>query len=417
MHNDKHNHVPDAADLSARRVIQNSKDTAINTQLATNNIIAQSSIGVSQATAVHLPSTTSMARTIQRTRQATSQAPAVPLSLVELIIPDRYSKTRTGEDFLLFDSGSSVDRILIFSTRKNLQLLAQSRHWYSDGTFKVVPPLFDQLYTIHGVKYNNVIPSVFILMPNRRENTYERVFEAIKNLEPSLNPDSIMTDFEKAAINAFTSSFPSSNQRGCFFHFTQCIWRKIQTPECSEIRKKYIDDPDFALQIKMLAALAFIPPNDVIRIFDDLVESQFFDSNQQLLKPLIDYFLDNWIGMLQTRRRRRDPTFAIPLWNCHSSVIDGIPKTNNAVEGWHNAFSSLLSAHHPTIWKFIDGIQQEQSLNELKVNQYLAGVSPPISRRKYRNAAKKIMKIVEEYGQRDPIEYLSSIASNLKLNV
>jgi hypothetical protein len=203
----------------------------------------------------------------------TSQAPAVPLSLVELIIPDRYSKTRTGEDFLLFDSGSSVDRILIFSTRKNLQLLAQSRHWYSDGTFKVVPPLFDQLYTIHGVKYNNVIPSVFILMPNRRENTYERVFEAIKNLEPSLNPDSIMTDFEKAAINAFTSSFPSSNQRGCFFHFTQCIWRKIQTPECSEIREKYIDDPDFALQIKMLAALAFIPPNDVIRIFDDLVES------------------------------------------------------------------------------------------------------------------------------------------------
>ncbi len=110
-------------------------------------------------------------------------------------------------------------------------------------------------------------------MPNRRENTYERVFEAIKNLEPSLNPDSIMTDFEKAAINAFTSSFPSSNQRGCFFHFTQCIWRKIQTPECSEIREKYIDDPDFALQIKMLAALAFIPPNDVIRIFDDLVES------------------------------------------------------------------------------------------------------------------------------------------------
>jgi len=80
MHNDKHNHVPDAADLSARRVIQNTKDTAINTQLATNNIIAQSSTGVSQATAVHLPSTTSMARTIQRTRQATSQAPAVPLS-------------------------------------------------------------------------------------------------------------------------------------------------------------------------------------------------------------------------------------------------------------------------------------------------------------------------------------------------
>jgi hypothetical protein len=51
------------------------------------------------------------------------------------------------------------------------------------------------------------------------------------------------------------------------------------------------------------------------------------------------------------------------------------------------------------------------------VNQYLAGVSPPMGRKKYRDAAKRIMKIVEEYSQRDPIEYLSSIASNLKLNV
>jgi hypothetical protein len=355
-----------------------------------------------------------MGRTIQRARQGSSQAPS---SLVELIIPDLYSKTKTGEDFLLFDSGSSVDRILIFSTRKNLQLLAQCRHWYCNGTFEVVPPLFEQLYTIHGVKHNNVIPSVFILMPNRRESTYERVFEAIKNLEPSLNPSSIMTDFERAAINAFTSSFPSSNQRVCFFHFSQCIWRRIQTQECYEIHQQYINDPNLAMQIKMLAALAFIPPNDVIKVFDDLVENVFFDSNQQLLKPLIDYFLDNWIGMLHTRRRRRDPTFAISLWNCFSSVIDGIPKTNNAVEGWHNAFSSLLSAGHPTIWKFINIIQKEQSLNELKVNQYLAGVSPPMGRKKYRDAAKRIMKIVEEYSQRDPIEYLSSIASNLKLNV
>jgi hypothetical protein len=80
IHNDKHNHVPDAADLNARRIIQNIKDTAINTQLATNNIIAQSSIGVSQAIAVQLPSTTSMGRTIQRARQGSSQAPSVPSS-------------------------------------------------------------------------------------------------------------------------------------------------------------------------------------------------------------------------------------------------------------------------------------------------------------------------------------------------
>jgi hypothetical protein len=42
-----------------------------------------------------------------------------------------------------------------------------------------------------------------------------------------------------------------------------------QTQECYEIHQQYIKDPNFALQIKMLAALAFIPPNDVIKVFDD----------------------------------------------------------------------------------------------------------------------------------------------------
>ncbi len=33
-------------------------------------------------------------------------------------------------------------------------------------------------------------------MPNRREETYDRVFTAVKNLQPNLNTVSIMTDFE-----------------------------------------------------------------------------------------------------------------------------------------------------------------------------------------------------------------------------
>jgi len=42
-----------------------------------------------------------------------------------------------------------------------------------------------------------------------------------------------------------------------FFHFGQCIWRKIQT--ISDICEKYISDAYFALNIKQLMALAFIP--------------------------------------------------------------------------------------------------------------------------------------------------------------
>ncbi len=61
------------------------------------------------------------------------------------------------------------------------------------------------------------------------------------------------------------------------------------------------------------------------------------------------------------------PLFALSLWNCYTAVTDNLPKANNSVESWHRGFSQLLGAHHPSIWKFIDGLKKEQSLNKLKI--------------------------------------------------
>lgn len=71
-------------------------------------------------------------------------------NLWDLQIPPRYLVTLSNEPFFLAEFGQGNNRCLIFSTRTNLQLLSQSRHWYADGTFKTAPMLFEQLYTIHG---------------------------------------------------------------------------------------------------------------------------------------------------------------------------------------------------------------------------------------------------------------------------
>ena len=55
------------------------------------------------------------------------------------------------------------------------------------------------------------------------------------------------------------------------------------------------------------------------------------------------------------------------------AVMEGSPKTNNAVEGWHRAFNSALSANHVTVWKFINMLKREQSLQETKMEQQTAG--------------------------------------------
>ena len=215
-----------------------------------------------------------------------------------------------------------------------------------------------------------------------------------------------------AAINAFKSNFPNATARGCFFHFSQCLWRKIQSPLCHDVHRMYSTDATFALNIKMIPALAFVPPANVVTSFSALLDEEFFKNNDTLLAPLIDYVEDTWVGR-QRRNRRMPPTFSIEIWNCHSSVLGDLPKTNNAVEGWHRAFSSLLDAHHPSIWKFIVGLKNDQSLRQLQVEQYLSEIEPPAGRKKYRQSASHLKKIVAKFGQIPIIDYLRSVAHNL----
>jgi hypothetical protein len=287
-----------------------------------------------------------MKRTVQNKRKLASGAPNDPNNLINLLIPDNYRITSNGEKFLYYDSGLEEERILIFTTNKFLNHLSQSKHWYSDGTFKVVPKLFNQLFTIHALNYQTIIPTIYALMPNRRTDTYIRVFEAIKNLKPDLNPKSILTDFELSSIKAFNTSFPRAAKRGCFFHFTQSLWRKIQQNQ--DLAKRYKEDSKFASNIKQLTALAFVPVQDVIKSFVTLIDTEFFTKESDLTEEFISYFESTYIGRIH-RNSRREPLFPISLWNCFHAVKEGIPKTNNHVEGWHRKFSSLLSASHPSI--------------------------------------------------------------------
>ena len=41
------------------------------------------------------------------------------------------------------------------------------------------------------------------------------------------DPDSFVVDFKLALINAIKSTFPRAAIRGCYFHFGQSLWGKI----------------------------------------------------------------------------------------------------------------------------------------------------------------------------------------------
>jgi len=187
----------------------------------------------------------------------------------------------------------------MFGTTENLTLLQQNDHWFIDGTFKVAPTLFTQVFTIHALINNSAYPLVYVLLPNKTEHGYELVMQKILELQPGLNPASIMVDFEKTSLNACATVFPGAGLAGCFFHLGQCLWRKVQ--EC-HLAEAYRDNENVRMYVKMLSALSFVPVEDVPDAFDEMVES-----GPPELTPINDYWEDNtWEDVEETVEQIRD---------------------------------------------------------------------------------------------------------------
>ena len=70
-------------------------------------------------------------------------------------------------------------------------------------------------------KLRGAIPVLYALLPNKQKVTYSRLFTLIKECEPTVNPKSIVWDFEIAAFTAIKKIFPNIELKGCFFHLSQ----------------------------------------------------------------------------------------------------------------------------------------------------------------------------------------------------
>ena len=117
-------------------------------------------------------------------------------------------------------------------------------------------------------------------MTNKSEIAYKKLFSKLVELEPDLNPTTIMVDFEKAAINVLEDQFISVIS-GCFFYLSQNLCRQIQS---KGLTTQY--DEEFAVQMRMLAALAFVPECDVADCFVSFL----------LCNRIAEYFEINYIG-------------------------------------------------------------------------------------------------------------------------
>ncbi|CAN7993984.1 unnamed protein product, partial [Ixodes hexagonus] len=169
-----------------------------------------------------------------------------------------------------------------------LALLGSSRQWFADGTFKVAPALFYQLYTVHCKVNGAVIPAVYVLMKSKTEAAYTKLLSVLKNKCAAADPSTVLLDFEQAAINGFRRVFPSCQALGCFFHLCQCVYRKLQS---EGLQESYRVDGAFNLMARMIPAIALVPEGDVFDAFEALSRVPGFPPE---LLPVLDYFEDNF---------------------------------------------------------------------------------------------------------------------------
>ena len=171
---------------------------------------------------------------------------------------------------------------------------------------------------------------------------------------------------------------------------------------------------EFGLQLRIIAALSFVPPKDVVNSFEELcvvIRNQYDGDADEVL----DYFEDTYIGRFRRNASRRPPLFHIELWNMSHRTAEDLPRTNNNIEAWHNSFQANVSFPHPTYWKFLDILLREERIVRVRILQNQAGHAPVPKRSRYADCNTRILTIVDDYPNRQVMDYLRHIAHNLSL--
>ena len=113
--------------------------------------------------------------------------------------------------------------------------LQRCQEVYMDGTFRTAPRPYYQYLTVHGRYRNRVLCFVHVLMTGKLIGQYRELFRVLKRTIRRASghrwrPESVISDFEHSLyLYAIETEIPNARLSGCYFHFGQNLWRKVQS--------------------------------------------------------------------------------------------------------------------------------------------------------------------------------------------
>ena len=321
-------------------------------------------------------------KAVSRARQSHEGAPSVPKSWDDMIVPAHLSVTVRGGEFLAVEETTtpvSPEKIVIFCSQDQKDVMKTAQYWVADGTFDVVSKtLFSQLFIITSMSQTGVtVPTLFALLPNKETSSYQRVFQFLRDegVEP---PESLKTDFEKGIIRGFLNVFPGVTVNGCDTHFKRALRRKLTSTDIG-LGSLYANSEEFQTLVRYIWALSLVPPDMIIPVWEDFIQDRYnelkpaFEDEAEAVEDWLGYVERTYIGALNWRTgNRKSPMFAHSLWSKFAVVLEDEALTSNSAEGF-NAALALSLPRNCSIWTLIKQLQSEENTNIRKLMDVALG--------------------------------------------
>ena len=128
------------------------------------------------------------------------------------------------------DNGTTHFAVILGSPNILRTVGPHNTYLLCDATFKTAPRPFAQLYNLM-VSYSGVaVPILHVAMSSKHHGLYEGAMLKIRSICPLLEPRVIKSDFEFSLMKSIQTTFPNTTLSGCYFHFSQAVFRAIMRP-------------------------------------------------------------------------------------------------------------------------------------------------------------------------------------------
>lgn len=251
----------------------------------------------------------------------------------ESVAESPFDLCPASSDFLLYHS--VTPRPLIIMATSFMVEESEKVSWILiDGTFKACPKQFTQLVTFLGedIDTGMFTPLVYMLLEDKTRESYRYALAILRTIMHFPKAQMISCDYEEGLRQEVEQWIIMEQMKckffGCKFHFSQCLYRKLQKCSDPKIRRELYNI------FQLFSGFVYLTKKEIDECLDKIEE------REHPFGKFVEYFKSYWMPRYNT-------------WNL-SGVDDYMYTrcTNNAIESF-NALVGDALPRHPKMERFV----------------------------------------------------------------